>query len=55
MLGWLIESARARGDTVVRLHAQTHAVAFYSKAGFAALGDEFLEAGIPHRIMMLML
>jgi predicted GNAT family N-acyltransferase len=33
------------------LHAQTHASGFYAQCGFAAEGDTFLEAGIPHRLM----
>jgi predicted GNAT family N-acyltransferase len=35
------------------LHAQTHALAFYTKHGFAAEGPEFLEANIPHRVMSI--
>lgn len=30
------------------LTAQTQALAFYEKLGYAAIGGEFLEAGIPH-------
>ncbi len=52
ILSQLIEVARERGDADVRLHAQTHAVAFYAKFGFVAEGDEYLEAGIPHRTMV---
>jgi len=33
------------------LDAQTHAISFYQRLGFAAYGDEFIEAGIPHRHM----
>lgn len=33
------------------LYAQTHALAFYQRAGFTALGEEFMDAGIPHRTM----
>ena len=47
--------ARARGLPAVSLHAQTHAVGFYARAGFAAEGEVFLEAGIPHRRMTLTL
>lgn len=43
-----IEAARSEGHYSVFLHAQTHAQAFYAKAGFQAVGDEFSEAGIPH-------
>jgi ElaA protein len=33
------------------LDAQIQALPFYQKLGYAAFGDEFLEAGIPHRHM----
>ncbi len=49
MLQLLVEQARSvAGLTEVHLHAQTHARAFYEKAGFVAHGDEYDEAGIPH-------
>ncbi len=51
ILSLLIDVARDRGDTAVYLHAQTHAVPFYAKFGFTPEGDEYLEAGIPHRSM----
>jgi len=41
-------------DTVI-LHAQCHAAAFYRRLGFAAEGEEFIEAGIPHVRMTLVL
>lgn len=47
----LIELARARGDARVRLHAQTQAMPFYAKFGFAPVGAEFSEAGIAHWTM----
>ncbi|MDT8344674.1 MAG: GNAT family N-acetyltransferase [Thermohalobaculum sp.] len=33
------------------LEAQTHALAFYEALGFVAEGEEFPDAGIPHRAM----
>ena len=48
VLDALMQAARARGDLEVLLHAQTSACAFYSGAGFAARGETFDEAGIPH-------
>ena len=33
------------------LEAQTHAIGFYEKLGYTAEGPEFLDAGIPHRLM----
>lgn len=47
--------ARALGWSQVRIHAQTHAMAFYAKYGFSPVGPEFEEAGIPHREMILRL
>ncbi len=55
VLHWLVACARTRGDAVVHLHAQTHAIGFYARAGFIAHGEEFAEAGIPHRAMTLSL
>lgn len=39
------------GVTEATLGSQSHATAFYEKLGFAVEGDEFIEAGIPHRHM----
>jgi ElaA protein len=41
--------------TKVKLGAQTHALGFYERLGFTAIGDEFDDAGIPHREMVLKL
>lgn len=51
ILEFLIECARKRGDRILHLNAQTHAIGFYQHHGFVEHGDEFLEAGIPHRQM----
>jgi len=37
-----------RGLRVVALSAQTHALGFYERLGYAAHGDEFDDAGLPH-------
>jgi len=55
ILAFLIDLARRNRFATVRLHAQTHALGFYARHGFTALGDEFMEAGIPHRAMLLRL
>ena len=34
------------------LHAQTYAKGFYEKFGFASEGEEFLEEGVPHILMV---
>ena len=43
------------GVTKVKLGAQTHALGFYERLGFTAIGPEFDDAGIPHREMVLTL
>jgi predicted GNAT family N-acyltransferase len=43
------------GVRKVKLGAQTHALGFYERLGFQAVGAEFLDAGIPHREMVLTL
>ncbi len=47
----LLAEARRLGYGRLVLHAQTHAIDFYRKHGFVEEGDEFLEAGIAHRLM----
>ncbi|RDB44088.1 GNAT family N-acetyltransferase [Halomonas sp. DQ26W] len=50
-----IDTARHLGHGQVELAAQTHALDFYERLGFTAYGDEFMDAGIPHRNMHLSL
>ncbi|WP_397606771.1 GNAT family N-acetyltransferase [Silanimonas sp.] len=47
----LMDEARALGWPEVSLNSQTHAMPFYARHGFEAFGEEFMEAGIPHRKM----
>jgi len=51
LLAHLMDLARSRGHARAILEAQTRAMPFYVRHGFAAAGDEYLEAGIPHRTM----
>ncbi|TMS58840.1 GNAT family N-acetyltransferase [Imbroritus primus] len=51
----LIAQARILGYAEVVLHAQTHAEAFYRRAGFVREGEIFMEAGIEHITMRLAL
>ncbi len=46
----LAEAVRSGARRAV-LHAQVRAIGFYERSGFTATGDEFDEAGIPHRRM----
>ena len=55
ILDALLGLAEKEGCTVVRLHSQTHALQFYARRGFTAIGGEFEEAGIAHRVMELRL
>lgn len=41
------------GAERIFIEAQTYAIGFYEKAGFAVCGEEFLEDGIPHVPMIL--
>ena len=50
LLALMTEAVR-RGSTRMVLHAQVHAIGFYERSGFRIVGDEFDEAGIPHRRM----
>jgi predicted GNAT family N-acyltransferase len=49
----LISIARTNGLDKCALNAQTHAIAFYERHGFVAEGEEFDDAGIAHRHMVL--
>ena len=51
----LLEQARALRYPLIHLHAQSHAIAFYAKLGFAPYGDKFDECGIAHRMMRMTL
>jgi ElaA protein len=41
------------GVSRVTLGAQSHATGFYAALGFRVVGEEFMDAGIPHREMVL--
>ena len=47
----LEELGRIPGVTEAYLGSQSHAVGFYEKLGFVIEGEEFIDAGIPHRHM----
>jgi predicted GNAT family N-acyltransferase len=52
VLAELHRQAVLRGVREVELHAQVPARRFYERAGYAAVGDEYLEAGIRHVTMV---
>lgn len=47
-----IAEAEKRGQREQKLSAQVHATAFYERLGFHCEGAEYLEAGIPHVLMV---
>ena len=49
----LAEFRKIPGVTRVKLGAQTHAIPFYEALGFTTEGPEYIDAGIPHRDMVL--
>ena len=51
VLAVLESEAAARGQRAVELHAQVTARGFYDRAGYAAVGEEYEEAGITHVTM----
>ncbi len=52
LVEFLVETARSRGYRKLKMHAQSHLVGFYARHGFVAQGEEFVEAGILHRVMV---
>jgi predicted GNAT family N-acyltransferase len=48
-----LEIAAAQGQPHPFLNAQTTALPFYARMGLTPVGEEFMEAGIPHRRMVL--
>ncbi|MCU0951151.1 MAG: GNAT family N-acetyltransferase [Burkholderiaceae bacterium] len=48
LLQSLMQAARERGHREAVLSAQTHAVAFYARLGYTAVGEVYEEAGIAH-------
>ena len=53
LLRALLTVALAHGGPRPWLQAQEHALGFYRRLGFVARGPRFLDAGIPHREMVL--
>lgn len=53
LLNAAINIGKQRHLEQVTLSAQTHAIAFYQKAGFTVVSDVYLDANIPHVDMQL--
>ncbi|MEA3275604.1 MAG: GNAT family N-acetyltransferase [Pseudomonadota bacterium] len=53
LLRGILEIAQQRAVPQPFLNAQTSALPFYRRMGFVPVGEEFEEAGIPHRKMIL--
>ena len=51
LLAAAVSAAYGAGHRRIFLHAQTHAIGFYERAGFRTSGEPFVEAGIAHRLM----
>jgi predicted GNAT family N-acyltransferase len=51
IVGALERRATERGLGVVVLASQTQALGFYARLGYEAYGDDFDDAGLPHRMM----
>ena len=49
----LVNQARSAGHSRVFLNSQSYAIAFYEKSGFVVDSEEFMEAVIPHKRMIL--
>jgi predicted GNAT family N-acyltransferase len=52
MIRHLMQVAREKGATCIELDAQTYAIPFYERLGYLTQGDEFMDAGIPHKKMI---
>ena len=55
LLDALVALAGEVGHRRVALNAQTHAMPFYARCGFAPCGAEYEEAGIAHHAMVRIL
>ncbi len=52
---YLMDVARERGFAEIYLHSQAQAAEFYTRLGFEARGQTFMEAGIEHVLMVRVL
>ncbi|QKK06070.1 MAG: GNAT family N-acetyltransferase [Pseudomonadota bacterium] len=53
IMAFIIEKAAEKGDIAkLKLGSQSHAIPFYAALGFKTVGEEYMDAGIPHRDMV---
>ena len=55
ILRFIINEARSQSIDALHLNAQLSALPFYQRFGFEAVGDVFMDAGIEHRKMTLII
>jgi len=55
LVEFLTDVARDRRFAEIHLHSQAQAAEFYSRLGFEARGETFMEAGIEHVLMVRIL
>lgn len=51
LIRFAVDHAGQKGQPRCYLESQSDKVGFYERLGFVAYGDEFMDAGIPHRKM----
>lgn len=51
MIRFAVAHAAGKGQERCYLESQSDKVGFYERLGFAAFGEDFMDAGIPHRKM----
>ena len=51
-IGYMVREWRAEA---IRISAQSYLIPFYESFGFEVVSDEYLEAGIPHKKMLIRL
>lgn len=55
LMKFIIEFAKHENRPKLILSAQVHAIPFYHHLGFEIQGDEYLDCGIPHITMLMVL
>lgn len=54
LINFTVDEIKKAGKTKsIRLGAQTHALDFYRGLGFSEVGEEYLDANIPHKDMVM--